>query len=284
MENRNKKIFKLYKTGSTMEEIGKIFNFSRSRAQQIIIKEVKKDILEKVKIGKLSAEDKILLDIAAKDEIREIALDRKNREDNEIKGRIQNKLDQLPTHLTFTTVSALAKAIGEREATIKEYFPDIAEKIINHRKKLWSRYYNKCRICGTVSIKHRSNGLCEKCYPKSDHFKEMSESSRLRNKAKWAKREREYAKAYAKRPEVIAKSKLKIDFLNYGGNREKALARDGYKCQKCGLTQEQSLKVLGRDLYVNRIGDTKDNRLENLVTVCRDCHQKRLVKKLHPFR
>jgi len=49
--------------------------------------------------------------------------------------------------------------------------------------------------------------------------------------------------------------------------RREALERDGHTCQECGSTS---------DLHVHHInGDGNDHRVENLRTLCRDCHRER---------
>lgn len=57
---------------------------------------------------------------------------------------------------------------------------------------------------------------------------------------------------------------------SWSSQRRKALIRDGYRCQKCGLP---ALHVH----HVIRYGDCVDhidaNRLQNLLTVCSKCHK-----------
>jgi len=277
MAIRNKEIYNLYKSGKTMEEIGKIFNFSRSRAQQIIVKETKEDILGRLKNKNLSTEELVLLDIAAKEEIREMIKERKEKEEQKNIQRIKTKITLSP-YTNFFGLSTYAKAIKEDPALIKKYFPEVVRHITRKRIKSWSRYYNKCRICETTVIKHASHGLCEKCYPKSDIFKDMQEASRLRNMHKWKRKQKIYAREYAKRPEVIAKMKKKEDERRYGGNRERAMKRDNFKCQKCGLSRDESKNKLGKDLFVYHLGSTKNNELDNLVTLCQKCFNEKSVK------
>jgi len=69
-----------------------------------------------------------------------------------------------------------------------------------------------------------------------------------------------------------------VSFLPYPPDwkekRRKALERDNYTCQKCGLTNKESLEKFGEELSVHhKNGDKFDSRLENLVTLCRSCHQ-----------
>ncbi len=50
--------------------------------------------------------------------------------------------------------------------------------------------------------------------------------------------------------------------------------RDNYICQDCGKTQEQELEDRRSKLICHHInGNHTDNRDENAVTLCRDCHQ-----------
>jgi len=141
----------------------------------------------------------------------------------------------------------------------------------NKREKRWSRYYDCCRRCGTVFISHHAHGYCEKCYPKTEIFKEIQTASRLRNIEKRKKYTKEYSKKYSKRPEVIEKRKKRWDLIYFGGNREKALIRDKEQCQLCGLSRSESYKKYNNDLCVVHINDKKNNNLENLITICRIC-------------
>lgn len=77
--------------------------------------------------------------------------------------------------------------------------------------------------------------------------------------------------------EIILKRK---DNYLFGGNRIKALERDGFKCVLCGMTQEEHLLKYGRDITVDHIDGSgcntlkkdKNNSLDNLRTLCLRCH------------
>lgn len=59
----------------------------------------------------------------------------------------------------------------------------------------------------------------------------------------------------------------------YNRQRSIAMSRDNYQCQECGIKQND----IDRQLDVHHIIPFKDggtNRLDNLVTVCRSCHNK----------
>lgn len=68
--------------------------------------------------------------------------------------------------------------------------------------------------------------------------------------------------------------------LFYGGNRFKVLKRDKYRCQKCGITNKEHIKIYNRDITIHHIdGNKKNNSLDNLITLCLSCHGKEDIKK-----
>lgn len=152
------------------------------------------------------------------------------------------------------------------------------EEKVAKKDNRWSRDYNYCRKCGTTSIRHKCYGYCLRCLPKSDIFKKIQRESWRRNKSHRKKKYDLYLKEYLKRPEVILRNKKRWDLHNFGGNREKALIRDNYRCKICGITQEKSLERWGRDLYVNRL-QKGNNELDNLLTSCKSCHTKIVLKE-----
>lgn len=151
----------------------------------------------------------------------------------------------------------------------------VLEKNFTKKEKRWSRYYDNCRGCGTITEKHHSHGYCRKCYPKTKIFKEMVESSRLRNIERWRERTREYSK----RPEVIAKRKKKEDLKYFDGNREKAIIQSGERCQKCGLSREENYRKYSEDLRVIHISNKDDHSLNNLLPLCKECFYKELKRR-----
>ena len=68
------------------------------------------------------------------------------------------------------------------------------------------------------------------------------------------------------------------DIEHYGGNRQKALERDHWTCQICGMSQEEHIYRWGRGLTVDHIdgqgrySKVKNNDLNNLQTLCLSCH------------
>jgi len=69
-----------------------------------------------------------------------------------------------------------------------------------------------------------------------------------------------------------------VSFLPYSSDwkekRRKTLERDSYTCQKCGLTNEESLDKFGEELSVHhKNGNKFDSEMDNLITLCRSCHR-----------
>lgn len=78
----------------------------------------------------------------------------------------------------------------------------------------------------------------------------------------------------------------KSDTIRYGSNweeqREKAIRRDGFECVVCGLPRRESYELYGADLNVHHKTELvkfesteKANKLDNLETLCHECHPKR---------
>lgn len=70
------------------------------------------------------------------------------------------------------------------------------------------------------------------------------------------------------------------DNLRFDGQSEEVFERDNWECQECGMSQEQSIILFNRKLYIHHIdgnGSTSDNinnDIDNLITLCSRCHGK----------
>ena len=147
------------------------------------------------------------------------------------------------------------------------------------KEKRWSRYYDRCRRCGSTIIPHQSHGYCRRCYSKTQIFKDIQRSSRLRNIEKRRKYVNAYSKIYSKRPEVIERRKKQWDLKYFGGNREKAIIQADEKCQICGLSRVEHQRRYNRDLFVVHVHNARDNSLENLLVLCKKCFYELLRNK-----
>jgi len=97
-------------------------------------------------------------------------------------------------------------------------------------------------IRGTIAICKDCNqkkqlfvkDLCRRCYDK-------------KNKNKILKYHREWDKKNAH------KKKQSSNKFYFSGNRDLALERDNWTCQKCGMSQEKCIVVFNRSLSVHHI-------------------------------
>jgi len=77
--------------------------------------------------------------------------------------------------------------------------------------------------------------------------------------------------------EILEKARIKFAF---GGNREKVLERDDFKCVLCDMTRGEHKRKWNKDLGVHHIDGkgsghrVKNNNLDNLATLCMVCHRK----------
>ena len=73
----------------------------------------------------------------------------------------------------------------------------------------------------------------------------------------------------------------------FGGNRLLVLERDGYKCTTCHITRDEHIAKFKKDLAVDHIDGLgngvpikmKNNKMENLITLCSSCHGKKGHKR-----
>jgi hypothetical protein len=168
-----------------------------------------------------------------------------------------------------------------RQKYYKNYFKsDTGKKI---QKKAQKKYREKitycCRDCGN-RIAHTTalygQGRCKKCSRTLEVRKAVS-------KAQTGKKE---SKAFCLKISKAMKGKKNPRYINglsvvlYNRNfsdelKLKIRCRDKHQCQRCGKTEEQELKKIGRVLSVHHIDYNKFNCQEtNLITTCMKCNIK----------
>jgi len=125
------------------------------------------------------------------------------------------------------------------------------------RRELHRDVYLDCRYCGENFLARTSFQVyCSKTCRNADSLRRAVESGRKRLYDKtWH---------YKYQDRENAKQKEREYRRNFGGNRQKTMERDGFKCQKC--SGNENLLVHHKDI------NPKNNSIENLQTLCRGCH------------
>ena len=78
------------------------------------------------------------------------------------------------------------------------------------------------------------------------------------------------------------------DELRFSGQSEEVFERDGWECRECGMSQEQSIILFNRRLYIHHIDENgsgvipekRNHQMDNLITLCSRCHG-RIHRDLH---
>ena len=155
-----------------------------------------------------------------------------------------------------------------------------------YNKAYSKRYYERnkkiipivdrvCEYCGGVFTPNERTKTVQKycsiiCQRRALHKRAVETGRKKINAAKYRERRREKIREM--------NQEYKNEYF-FSGNKEKVLARDGYKCVKCGSTDslvvhhkdETGLSTVGEREHVN-------NELDNLISLCRACH----IKIHHP--
>lgn len=105
-------------------------------------------------------------------------------------------------------------------------------------------------------------------------------------------RKKEYMRKYMREYYHKNKEKMKVfcaktkDKLRFGGLRKQVLKRDNYQCRNCGMTNEEHKKTFGKEITIDHIdgkgskSKIKNNKLDNLQTLCLRCHGKKSNKEI----
>ena len=104
------------------------------------------------------------------------------------------------------------------------------------------------------------HGLCHVCYSVEYRGNPAKQARIKKVKSKW------YRKVFT--PDKL---KEKREQEHFGGNREAALKRDGYRCVRCPSTTKLTVHHIDRTGRGVK-GEDRNNDLSNLETLCRKCH------------
>ena len=142
----------------------------------------------------------------------------------------------------------------------------------------------KCKECGAEITKGKANGmcLCRICWRRQNDkknakkIKRQSLARRNKNPEKYTAYRKKWRAENPERSKML--DDLSRDRKRFGGNKQKALERDNFQCQECGMTQEQHFILYNHSLAVHHIDGkghdcvVKNNDLDNLITLCFRCH------------
>lgn len=266
-------ILQKYLEGNNLAEIGLELRLSRERIRQLFSKTID---IEFARLGSdLSQTQKYDIKNTVELTYKQARATRDYKQ--YIDKNYEYITETLGTEIILSEAGML-KALGLPASAmhlIEEEYPEFLELISENRNR-WSWKYDKCRKCGTTAVKHKRWGYCEKCYTKSDEWKEQQYKYRSTHYEQFREKQKAYASEYYKRPEVKKRLTEYSYQRRYEGNREVALNRDGYSCMDCGMTREEHFLKYKLDLGVfHADGNLENNELSNLITLCKACLAKR---------
>lgn len=136
-------------------------------------------------------------------------------------------------------------------------------KMLTDKKKAYMKLYNQ-RNKEKIALQQKKRNL----------------EYRLKNKELLKANKRKYAELNREKIEKYMKEYSKIYRNNreFGGNRIKVLERDKYTCQDCGKTHHETV------LHIHHIDGTgrrkphHNNKMNNLITLCNNCHTRHHAK------
>ncbi len=121
--------------------------------------------------------------------------------------------------------------------------------------------------------------LLKRKISRDKHYQKVKDTQKYK-KRNSEKHRRQYLKD---KERIKEKTKNWTNKNRFNGLRETVILRDKEKCVSCGMTREEHFKKWNKDItvdHINRLGrgvdfNKKDNRMENLQTLCMKCHGKK---------
>jgi hypothetical protein len=190
-------------------------------------------------------------------------------------GGMNGKKHTIETRKLLSEVSVINNALGIcGYKKGHRFYGDLSKSNYFHKGIIpWnSGTGHKCSQCGK-RISNKTSSMCRDCWKKSpktawNKGKKYPKETliKLSNSHKGQKA---WNKGTGKgRVYFYYPSKFSKDWF-----REEIKKRDNYKCQMCGITEEEHIIVFGKSLCLHHIDYKKENcSVDNLVTICRRCH------------
>ncbi len=274
------KVLEEFISGKSLADIGRDLGFSRERARQLLEKAISNEA-DNVSNSESSKEEKAMIRDTVKEEAKKNSYRLKYAE------QIADKYDDMLALLESTSISSASNLLTQIGVSarasfiIDEDYPDISKRLFMNGNR-WSTQHDCCVSCGTTETKHRSSGLCEQCYRKSEGFKEIQMRWRKENYAKFRASQKRYEREYYKRPEVKERQKIQGYQQRFGSKarRDAAIKQNGNKCIECGISRAEHRSKYGHDLSVLHIdGNLDNNDSDNLKPYCKSCSSRFAVLK-----
>lgn len=139
----------------------------------------------------------------------------------------------------------------------------------NNQKKGKNGKRATCRLCQNAENKlYKSTDIAKE---KRNEWKKSEAGKACEKRYRDNPTNKEKYMEYVRTDEYKKRHRESADRQRFGGNRIKALERDGHKCVYCNgteLLQVHHLDEMGR----NKPKDKMNNELSNLTTLCAKCH------------
>jgi len=133
-----------------------------------------------------------------------------------------------------------------------------------------------CVVCGATFMPVQNKQIC--CSPKcvSDRHYSLNKDKKKQQAKQWRlsnperSRENNRRKREQNKESYRERERKYRDDIYFSGNKAIALERDGYKCTRCGATENLAMH------HIDGSGQTDhpNNELDNLETLCDSCHTK----------
>ena len=114
-------------------------------------------------------------------------------------------------------------------------------------------------------------------------YKDKYRDYRIKNKEKIKRIQKDYRKNNSSKfRKTIYKC---VNNVRFGGNRDAVLERDNWQCQECGINNIQHIILFGKGISIHhedglgRNSKNPNNSIDNLITLCLSCHQKKEMIK-----
>ena len=158
ISDREKNILTHYRQGMSLNELSRLMGVTRERIRQIAFKAMLKEVGIKIKAGYEIDINEYMKGEKITHELSRYSIPWEKKS--------EMLIEYLPKTSSYLSVAKFAKDMGISTKTLNQAFPEVTEVIeknFQEKKNRWSRFYTRCRGCGTTKIPHIRQGYCEQC-------------------------------------------------------------------------------------------------------------------------